>query len=475
MTVATAGTAPVQVEPPRTLVARTVAAARRRLGLGTIVFVVSALWLLALEAWARDFPADGVHFQVWTSEGMMQTLPAKHLQESPLQTLWYLHIQPPMFDVVRGTLVQFLPADNLVNNLDRALQLVYVVCFAILATRMFQWTRRLADTKLAIAAWLVWIAYPGPIFVATLLDGSFLSTTLGCLFFYELWRLRRPDGSIYVLTFFALCLFFTRTVFQWYTFPIVAVLLFVQHAGWRRIATFLAVSALFTVPYMAKQRMLFGTISTTTFSGRHAAGLVWYRPGAEEVAVTKAALDYHYPEAAKAYEGGKVHNTEDVAIENLVYGKLTSGFVKRHPDAVWRGIKKSFIQNNKSFWKPTANYSTNVLTDRLPWAESFNKVFSGFTYGGILAVAAIAWCVGWVGKARRLRRGPWRELIEQAGYELSLFTFGLFIYSTCVMANIYDWVEADRLKLFLEPAFFVFASTQIYGLGRRLCCLFTRR
>jgi hypothetical protein len=451
------------------------AAARRRLGLAGVVFAISAIWLFALEEWARRWARNGVHFQEWTSEYMMQTLPAKQLQDHPLQTLWYLHIQPPMFDIVRGTLVQLLPPERLVLNLDRGLQVVYVLCYAVLATRLFQWVRRLADVKLALGCWIVWLLHPAPMFVATLLDGTFLSTTLVFLFVYELWRLRRRDGSIAHVIALALALFFTRTVFQWYTFPIVAVLLAVQGAGRRRIVTFLAVSAVLVVPYLVKQRLMFGTISTTTFSGRHLAGLVWYRPGAEEIAMTKEALTYRYPQRAREFQGDKPHNSEEVAIENLVYGKLAGAYIKRNPDQVVKSLWRSFVQNNQSFWKPTARYSANQLTDRLPWADAFNRVFSGPRYGAILAAAALAWAVAWVGKARRLRRTSWREVIDQAGFELSVFTFALFIYLTCVMANIYSWVEADRLKLFLEPIFFVFCATQLYGLARRLCCRFTRR
>ena len=92
--------------------------------------------------------------------------------------------------------------------------------------------------------------------------------------------------------------------------------------------------------------------------------------------------------------------------------------------------------------------------------------------GGLLA-GVLGWAWQWWAEYRlRLANGG---ILRQVGLELSLILFALFIFSTSVMANIYEWVESERLKFFLEPMFFVFIGTKIYWAIRRACYLFTRR
>src|SRR6186713_402657 len=85
---------------------RAALAAFRRADAG--VFLVSIVWLTALEMMTSARAADGVHFQEWTSEFMQQTLPIAVLRDFPLQSLYYLHIQPPLLDTVRAVIAQFV-------------------------------------------------------------------------------------------------------------------------------------------------------------------------------------------------------------------------------------------------------------------------------------------------------------------------------------------------------------------------------
>ena len=81
--------------------------------MGAVIFVVGVLVSVTLQNLMRPYARDGIYFQAWSSEDMMQTVPIRDLREAPLQTLLNIHIQPPGFDVIRGTLVQFWPATRL--------------------------------------------------------------------------------------------------------------------------------------------------------------------------------------------------------------------------------------------------------------------------------------------------------------------------------------------------------------------------
>jgi hypothetical protein len=273
----------------------------------TAIFLASVAWLAVLETVFSSRAPDGVHLQLWTSDDMQQTLPIAMLREFPLQSLYYLHIQPPLYDGLRTILAQLVrpAADNpLIVAVDRWIYIVQMLLFGFTSLRMYQWAHRLADRWCALALWLAWVVHPAPLVYATLLDSTFLSSSFIFLFCYEMWRLGREDGSIYRVAITGLGVFFTRTVFQWYYIPVTVVALLLSRVAWRQVAVFAAVSVIAVAPWLVKQRILFGTLSTTTYSGYHQAGIIWYYPTPAELEVARRELDYRYPEAAKRYEGG---------------------------------------------------------------------------------------------------------------------------------------------------------------------------
>jgi hypothetical protein len=441
------------------------------------VFILSVVWLLALEKHFAPHARDGVHFQKWTSDDLQQTLPLAMLRDYPLQSLYYLHIQPPLFDAVRAVIAQLVrpdPGSALIVPADRWIYFFHALVFGFTSMRMYQWSRRLADRWFALALWLAWIVHPAPLAFATLLDSTCLSSCFIFLFAYEMWRLRRHDGSIRRLAVLGLCVFFTRTVFQWYYVPVVAVALVLSRVAWRQVAVFAAVSALGVVPWLAKQRMLFGTLSTTTFSGYHQAGIIWYYPTPQELEATRQRLDYRYPAAAKRYEGGKLFNTEGVAVDNLVYANLSTQQWATQRSRCLDGLARSVSQNYQSFWGPSSRYMPNVLVDGLPWREDYDWLFGWRRYGYFLLTGGFAWVASWPGKWRRVDRRP-KAALELLGFQLAWLVVPAFVFATCMLANRYDWVENNRLKFFLDPLFFLFVATSTYNLLKAICFRFIRR
>ena len=95
---------------------------------------------MALEIAGRSRSPDGLRFQVWSSERLMQTVSVKHLRDEPLRSLWYLHIQPPLFDAYRAVLARFyssLEAGALVDAVDRWIYVAWAAAFAATAALVF--------------------------------------------------------------------------------------------------------------------------------------------------------------------------------------------------------------------------------------------------------------------------------------------------------------------------------------------------
>jgi len=454
---------------------RAALAAFRRADAG--IFLVSVVWLTALEMLTSARAPDGVHFQAWSSEDLQQTLPIAMLRDFPLRSLYYLHIQPPLLDTVRAVIAQFVhpnPNTSLVIAVDRWLYIVQILLFGFTSMRMYQWARRLTDRWFALVLWLAWIVHPAALAYTTLLDSTLLSSCFIFLFCYELWRLQQHDGSILRLAIAGLCVFFTRTAFQWYYVPVTVVALVMSQLTWRRIAVFVMVSALGVVPWLAKQKLLFGTLSTTTFSGYHQAGIIWYYPTVEELEAGKRQLDYRYPAAAKQYEGGKIYNTEIVAVNNLLYAKLSAQQWatqrSRCIDRVWRSMN----QNYQSFWGPSSRYMPNVMVDVLPWRRAYDWLFSGARYRWLLYIGTLAWIAGWPVKWRGPDRSP-KAVLRRLRRELAWLIIPSFVFATCMLANRYGWVENNRLKFFLDPLFFLFVATCSYNVVKAACFRFIRR
>jgi hypothetical protein len=432
------------------------------------LFLVSTFWLAALERGMRSHTLDGVHYQKWSSDVMLQTLPIEVLRAAPLQALYYLHIQPPVLDIVRATFAQFFPRAapaELVLEVDTCLSRLYIVLFGLLSVCIYEWTRRLTQRSVALVTWLVWIVYPGAIFYTTIMEGTFLSAFLVFLFFYELWRFGQRGRPVYRITTLTLCLFFTRTIFQWYFFPLVFFLLLFQRARPKQLAIFVGISLLFVGPYLAKQKILFDTLSTTTYAGYFQAGIFWYQPTPAELEAEKRALSYRYPQRALLHQGDKPYNGEDTALDNIVYPKLTYRHCKEHFDGCTKALMISLSQNVRNYWKPSATFSRNGLTDNLFWSKAFNWVFSGSSYQAILAFGAVAWAL-WSVNRWPARRGGKPPIVREVGQSLSLLIPAAFIFSATMLANRGPWIEADRLKFMLEPVFFVFCAGSFYRLSR---------
>src|SRR5438105_3881482 len=89
-----------------------------------LVFTGALALIEGIEAYFRRFTGDGLHFQAWTSEFLMQSVSVRELRRAPVESLWYLHIQPPVHNAIRAVLAAIHPraaGDELIRLVDRDL------------------------------------------------------------------------------------------------------------------------------------------------------------------------------------------------------------------------------------------------------------------------------------------------------------------------------------------------------------------
>lgn len=236
------------------------------------VFALSFALVEIVESLLRRHAIGGVYFQGLTSETLMQSVSLRELRAAPLESLWYLHVQPPVTNLIRALLLVFHRGeswDEVMRGVDRDLNHVWALAAAALAMLTDAWLRRLrVPGALAALFTLGWLLHPAAFAYATLLDGTLLSALVTTWVLYETWRFGSSDGgSVGRLSAAVLLAYFTRSLFQW---PFVLVMLgalVLLRVPRRQLVIFGAVVGLTVCLYSIKQAYLFGTVSTSTLQG----------------------------------------------------------------------------------------------------------------------------------------------------------------------------------------------------------------
>ena len=421
------------------------------------VFLSSCLFLGILEYFFRPYGFDGFYFQNLTSDAMMQTLPVATLKAEPLASLFYLHIQPPMFDTIRTLLVLVAPsADpaNMLRFVDSGLYVILLILFGFLNTLIYTWVTKITNSvTIGIIAAILWLFHPASILYATMLDGTFLSSFLITWMIYEIWLMSKNQGSYIRLGLAASLTFLTRTVFQWYFAPVLGVCLFLLPINKRKGLLTLSIFCTVIFLYCGKQYLLFNTLSTTTYGGYHKTGIIWYQPDRGEIQRYVDRIQAKYPEGAKRIRDR--NNNETTWQHNLAYNAIFSNKVKEDFLFSLGQIAKSFIYNFYHYWQPSSRCGASVITPRILWRNAYDWVFSFWRLWLLLLISLVVW---FISAEKRNSQRIYRFL----GHSV-LVGYILMITHLC---NRLDWTEAGRLKFFLEPVFFVFIISQLTALIR---------
>jgi hypothetical protein len=235
---------------------------------GFAAFVMALGWIIALEARFRNDAAEHLYFHAWTSEYMMQTVSVGDLRLEPFKSLWYNHIQPPVFDAIRAGIAAFYPNANseaLMRRVDSGIYGLWMFVYAATAALVFSWLHRARGPRSAWVAFALFLLLPGPIFYATFLDSTLLSSILILWFYRTWWRFGRGEAVSAQLVFVSIALFFTRSVFQWPFLVVVALGSWLMGAPRVRALRVLLPIAAVMLVFLTKQYLLFGLTTTSSF------------------------------------------------------------------------------------------------------------------------------------------------------------------------------------------------------------------
>ncbi len=421
------------------------------------LFLAAVLLMHGLQVYGSAYAGDGVHFQQHSAEDMMQTVSLADLRHQPWQTLLALHIQPPLLDGLRALLARLWPDLRnraLVLEVDRALYLLWTLAYAAMGVLVFRWLERLLrSTRVALAAAAVFLLHPAALYYGTYLDGTFL-TSLGVLWLcYSLWSMPGRAATVSLCAAYSF-LFLLRSVFQWPALVVLVAALVLRRAPRRELLAVAAACAMVVTALMAKQYLVFGSTSTSSFAGSSCLKALGELPdmgkvGSEAIPMGPLFRSRSYAEyplaltrEVKITGAHNYNHVADLANERRLLGqceeRLRSDPLSRTLGA-WR-------ENLSVFLQPSSQYlTTHAIVDHLPWRGLYDWVFSGSRLLLLLAAAAFAWARGSRGRA---------EISRGLGLALPV----VFLVTACIT---FERDENMRYKFFVEPVLYVFIASQL--------------
>jgi hypothetical protein len=426
---------------------------------GVFIFAFSVLMLY--EAALRPNAIAELYFHGIPSESMMQVVSILDLKQNFFQSVWNIHIQPPLFDVLRGVLALLSNASDplqLQYSVDRGLYIIWGLIYGLMASLMYRWLNELTNSWFALLATLIFIASPATLLYATLLETTFLSSFLIFYFIFLLWRINKKEFvSPLLLSASFLILFFTRSIFQWQWILIITLCLILLRYPLESIKKYLLISVAIVGIFLFKQFMLFDLVSTSSFTGLNLCQSIG---ACKSHYIPVEPLDHLAPAVLvreKKLTGA--HN-----FNSLIDLKLNKAYLEDYKGklavASISELITNYYQNLIIYFQPSSNYaSTNALLVNIPprWKNYYEKFFSAPVLPALLIIATLFW----------MATAPSKEMFGAIG----VFIPVLMIFTISIL---FESGENMRFKFFIEPILFIFIASQVYSAGLLIWNLFPR-
>ncbi len=443
--------------------------------------------------------ALGVRMDTTPLGVFMQYADPELLKTHLLQTCWYLHIQPPLFNLFLGIILKGFP-----NSYGLAFNVVYLLLgFGLYVTVVYLQTRLGVSRFLATLIATVFMASPTFILYEHLLAYTFPCAALLALSALLLDGYLRDGFARTGWLFFSVLVLLggIRATYHLVYFAMVAVfVLIVVRPPRRKVLWMILIPALVLTSFYAKNYALFGEFTTCSFAGKNLwiktiGNLRWDDKTrlVEEGRLSPVSLVNRfeavssYPEEfqhVKGFEGVPVlreetKSTGEINYNNLAQLAISDAYCR---DAVYGLIHfpKVFVATTLQAWlnyftpgssraadslnypllKPLAGTYDRVLygelnfplEDRYPLLEHHdwgNHQYLFLLLGLPLVLAYGLWCSFGFGRSRhRLTR-------EQ---RLVIFYLCLNVLYVAIVGTTMELNETSRFRFETDPFFVVLAG-----------------
>ncbi len=238
-----------------------------------------ALLLLLLFAGTRFLlrVVLGMEFDTSSLHWAWQLLDPAWLREAPLTSVWYMHMQPPLFNLLTAFALR-LPSPTLFLDL-LYLSMGFLTTFLLYLLGLSLGLRRWLSAVIVAVVFVLnpssflyetWYFYTYPVLFLT----SLLSLLL-------VRAVRRPTFRRLILALSVLTLLtLLRTSYHLVLFALIGGAMFwYLRDRWKVVLFALLMASLPTFLWYLKNYALFGTFSSTSWTGMNITRLVWNMPG----------------------------------------------------------------------------------------------------------------------------------------------------------------------------------------------------
>ena len=426
--------------------------------LGILVTLVAFILQISLQAAMRPYATDNFYFQEWSSETMMAAVPLKDLQNTPLETLAYVHTKPPGFAAIRAVFVNLWGNKDpltALRHVDFLIYQLYTALYSIMSGIVFLWLYKKTNFSIALIGTFALLIHPAMLLYATLLDSNFLTAFLVLVFYYLLWKLKNKEKvSTLALILATLALFFTRSIFQYPFIFVAGAALFMVGFQPKKLTVFLIATIAITGLFAIQHQQKFGTISTSSFTGLNLNRSVG---NPDFTDYWSSDVDYQPQDESLPKSLTRTRKTDGSPnynhIQYLQYNReLIEAFKSYLSGIPPITLFQTYWENVTIYFQPSSIYHTgHAIIDHVPWRRLYDTIFSS----PILPMLLIIF--GTYAGNKVIQE---KDHLPALGFILPL----LYIFSITVL---FEKGENMRFKFFIEPLFFIFIVSQLYEIATR--------
>lgn len=246
-------------------------AARKRLNIPPLAYVIIAFVLSRIVYFIL-----GVRFDIGPLDYYWQFIDPELLRTNLFESLYYLHSQPPLFNLFLGIVLKLFGGQEALafHIISLAFGLTLSISLYLLMTSLG------VSSRLSSILTIIFVVSPPCVLYEDFLFYTYPITMVLCLSAILLHRYLKFGRFRYLAIFFALLalLVLTRSVFHPIWFVILTVpLIWYRRRHWKKIALAAGVPFLLCFLLYAKNAHEFGSFSSSTWFGMNFARLTTWR------------------------------------------------------------------------------------------------------------------------------------------------------------------------------------------------------
>ncbi len=359
-------------------------------------------WILSVFAISRAaYYAAGVRFDITPLDKFFQIADPLLLRTRLFETLFYLHTQPPGFNLMIGVVLKLFP-----SSYAAAFWAIYLGCGVSLCFTLFR-LMRLLGVRSTVAATLtaIFLASPGVVLFENFLLYEYPMMALLCASAVLLEWLMRQPGRWSAAVFFGTlaALMYLRALFHpaWFVL-IAAAVLWLVRTNRRQVFAVAAVAFCLVIALCVKNAVIVGAFTSSTWLGFNAETITTHQLTDEEherliaegfmspvgrrstydpLASFSDVLPPSVPTGIPVLDQ-TADSTGRINYNNIGYLKLhpiyihdAEAIIRHYPIAYVRSVVRACF----AYFLPTGDFP--FFLQNGPHVEAFDRIFSTVFFG----------------------------------------------------------------------------------------------